>query len=46
MGRTKKLFNHMRESELHKQLHFEEQEYLYYVRCKQIEDRDNKDKQQ
>lgn len=46
MGRTKRLLEHMRENELHKQLHFEEQEYLHYVRRVQNKDTDNKNKQQ
>lgn len=36
----------MRENELHKQIYFEEQEYLHYVRHKHNKDNDNNNKQQ
>lgn len=46
MGRTKKLLEHMRDNDLYRQLQFEEQEYLHYIRRMQTEESDIKNKQQ
>ena len=46
MGRTKKLLEHMQDNDLCRQLHFEEQEYLHYIRRMQKKESDIKNKQQ